>query len=69
MTITEAFGYTPELTLKSDFVLLLSMIREYNYMIKQRNEKYDKGAGDVDYIDVPDFETGGVKKVKKVKMI
>lgn len=68
----EAFGYTHEQTLSSSLVLLLSMLREHGYVVNERNKAlYPEGNSDGDdsgdWAEVIDFETGQIKKVRKIQ--
>lgn len=73
VNIAEIFHYTPSEILDMDFVLLMGMIREYNYTCNQRRKEYgktdDKEEDDGEYIEMPDFDTGKMKRIKKVKTI
>lgn len=68
----EAFGYTYEQTLNSSLVLLLAMLREHGYVVNERNKAlYPEENSDEDdsgdWVEVIDFETGKVKKVRKIQ--
>lgn len=70
----EILGLTPEQVLDSDFVLLTAVLRERNFTINQRNKESlgnDKESheDEGEYIEIPDFNTGKSKRVKKVKTI
>lgn len=69
MNMAETFGFTPTETLNSDFVMLLSMIREYNFLSNERRKKFEKEDPGEEYVEIPDFETGKPKRVKKVKSL
>lgn len=71
VNVAETFGYTPEAILQCDFNLLLSMIKERNYITKKRNSSYGETRqdDDGDYYSMPDFDTGEIKRIKKVKVI
>ncbi|NDV81330.1 hypothetical protein D0T87_04970 [Bacteroides sp. 51] len=73
VSINEAFGYTHQQTLDSSMCVLLSMIKEHNFIINERNKQYssddEKKEADGEYVYVTDFETGERKKIKQVKSI
>lgn len=66
----EAFGYTHEQTLDSNFSIIMSMFREYNVMMNERNRgsKQSLAEGE-EWVEITDFETGNKKRIKKVKSI
>lgn len=47
------------------------MIKERNYITKKRNSSYGETRqdDDGDYYSMPDFDTGEIKRIKKVKVI
>lgn len=53
--------------------VLLSMIKEHNFIINERNKQYssddEKTDSDGEYVYVTDFETGERKRVKQVKSV
>lgn len=68
----EAFGYTHEQTLNSSLVLLLAMLREHGYVVNERNkalypEENSDGDDSGGWAEVIDFETGQIKKVRKIR--
>ena len=70
----ESLKLTPEEVLKSDFVLLSSILREQSYIANQRNKQLEgdnETEKDVsnDYIETIDFETGKLKKVPRAKSV
>lgn len=68
----EAFGYTHDQTLECSLPVLMSMFREYNFMINEKNkilnnEKPNEDEGE--WKTVIDYETGKAKKVRKVNSV
>lgn len=68
----EAFGYTHQQTLKSSYCVMMSMLKEYNFSMNQRNKAIN-GEEEVkegeEWTTVIDIDTGKPKRVKKVKSI
>lgn len=70
VTCNEAFGYSHDRILDSSFVLLVGMLRERGYLMNRRTKDFhaidtpeeEKG----EWIEIVDFDTGQVKRVKKV---
>lgn len=68
----EAFGYTHQQTLSSSYSMIMSMLKEYNFSMNQRNktingeEEINEGE---EWTTVIDFDTGQPKRIKKVKSI
>ena len=70
VTINEAFGYTHQQTLDSSFCILMAMLREYNFIMNQRNKTGEEGTpedSEKEWVTVTDFVTGKPKRVEKVK--
>lgn len=72
----ETLHMKPEEVLGSDFVLLSSVLREYNYILHERNklsygedEEVEKQESAKEFVQVVDFESGKLKKVERVKRI
>lgn len=69
----EAFGYTHQQTLKSSFCVIMSMLKEYNYMMNQRNKVSNNSEDNIqdeeEWTTTIDFETGQPRQTKKVKFI
>lgn len=71
--VNEAFGYAHEQTLDSSFSLIISMLKEHNFLINERNKMYENedeelGEGE-EWVCLTDFKTGEKTKVKRVKTI
>lgn len=70
--VNEAFGYTHQQTLNSSYCMIMSMLKEYNFSMNQRNktingeEEINEGE---EWTTVIDFDTGQPKRIKKVKSI
>lgn len=72
VTCNEAFGYTHEQVLDSSFALITGMLQEHGYILRKRNaisQKSDLDEDDGEWIEVTDFETGKLKRVKKVNYV
>ena len=74
VTCNEAFGYTHEQTLGSSLVLILAMLREYGYLVNERNRSMhgdnETSSGQDDgfeWVEMIDFETGQKKRIRKRK--
>lgn len=69
----EAFGYTHDQTLDSSMALMMAMLREYGYLINERNKMLscddDSKDDPGEWIEVVDFDTGQKKRVRKTKSI
>ena len=68
----EALGYTHEQTLDTSYALIEGMLQEYAYMMKERNRrtKIDEDSDeDYTWVEVMDFDTGKVKRIKRYKKI
>lgn len=69
----ETLGLSPEQVLDSDFVMLMSILRERNFMLNERNKDNDVKNEDEDkdkeWVEKIDFETGKLKRVEKVKNV
>lgn len=71
VTCNEAFGYSHEQILDSSFVLLVGMLRERGYLMSRRvkdfhSEDTSIKEGDGEWVEMVDFDTGHVKRIKKV---
>lgn len=67
----EALAMSPEEVLDSDYVLLLSVLKERNFFMNARYKKPDDDGlkeGE-EWVHITDFETGQRKKIKRVKTI
>lgn len=68
----EAFGYTHQQTLSSSYCVIMSMLKEYNFSMNQRNKAIN-GEEELkdgeEWVTITDFTTGQPKRVKKVKSI
>ena len=67
--VHEALGLTYMQILDSGMAVIDTMMQEYAYICHERNksmkgEDSDSDSGG-DWIEVPDFESGGMKRVKK----
>lgn len=72
VTCNEAFGYTHEQVLDSSFALITGMLQEHGYILRKRyaiSHKSDLDEDDGEWIEVTDFETGKLKRVKKVNYV
>lgn len=70
--VTEALGYTPDEILDSNYVFILSLLREHSFMMNKRNRELygdEAAGGEGDYIETVDFATGKTKRVKKAKTV
>lgn len=71
----EAFGYTHVETLDSSLSLILGMLREHGFLANERNKALysdDDGSGEDsggEWVEMIDFETGQLKKVRKKQTI
>ena len=65
----ETLGLTSEQILDSDFVLLVSILRERNYTLNERNKQMNGDESGAEYVNITDFETGETKQVKKTKSV
>lgn len=68
----ETLKMSPEEVLDSDYVLLLSVLKERNFFMNARDKKTegnDKLKEGEEWITITDFATGQPKKVKRVKAI
>ena len=71
VTCNEAFGYSHEQILDSSFVLLVGMLRERGYLMNRRaKDFYSEDTSikeeDGEWVEMVDFYTGHVKRIKKV---
>lgn len=63
----ECLNLTYSETLESSYTLVETMMQEYAYICNERN-RASKGEDDNDeneWITMPDFESGGMKRMKK----
>lgn len=65
----EILGLKPEETLESDFVLLVSILKERNYTLNERNRLVSGEIDNKEYKEIVDINTGKIRKVEKVKSI
>lgn len=68
----ESLKMSPEEVLDSDYVLLLSVLKERNFFMSSRDKKTEENEDLKDgeeWVTITDFGTGQPKKVKKVKSI
>ena len=67
----EAFHYTHEQILDSGMALIMGMLQEHGYMLKERNKAFSKkdDEDEGEYIDMIDFDTGETKRIKKVDKV
>ena len=69
VTCNEAFGYSHEQILDSSFVLLVGMLRERGYLMNLRAKDFhseDTQPKEEEWVEIVDFDTGKLKRVKKV---
>ena len=69
VTCNEAFGYSHEQILDSSFVLLGGMLRERGYLMNRRAKDFhseDTQPKEEEWVEIVDFDTGKLKRVKKV---
>lgn len=71
VTCNEAFGYSHEQILDSSFVLLVGMLRERGYLMSRRvkdfhSEDTSIKEEDGEWVEMVDFDTSHVKRIKKV---
>lgn len=69
VTCNEAFGYSHEQILDSSFVLLVGMLRERGYLMNRRVKDFhseDTQPKEEEWVEIVDFDTGKLKRVKKV---
>ena len=68
----ESLKMSPEEVLDSDYVLLLSVLKERNFFMNTRDKKTE-GSDDLrdgeEWVTITDFATGQPKRIKKVKSI
>ena len=74
VTCNEAFGYSHEQILDSSFVLLVGMLRERGYLMNRRAKDFHSEdtsikEEDGEWVEMVDFDTGRVKRIKKVSLI
>ena len=62
----ETLGLNPEEALDSDFVLITSILREHNYILNERNKQMNGEDTEAEYREVVDFDTGKLKRIRKV---
>lgn len=71
VTCNESFGYTHEQTLDSGMSVILGMLQEHGYILNKRSmalKNPESGDEDLEgeWVEITDFETGNIKRVKKV---
>ena len=71
VTVNEILGYTHEQTLDTSYVLILNLLTEYSYMMRDRykEDKTDENGQDFEWVELPDFDTGEMRKIKKYKYL
>lgn len=71
VNVNEAFGYTHEQTLDSDFAVLKNMLEEYNYMWRERNretDRTDENGDEFEWVELPDWnDPTKMNRIKKYK--
>lgn len=66
----EALGLTPTEALDSDYVMIVSVLKEHSYIINDRNRQMSNDENvEGEYVEVIDFETGEMKRVQKVTAV
>lgn len=70
VTCNEAFGYSHDRILDSSFVLLVGMLRERGYLMNRRAKDFHSEdtlpEEEGQWAEIVDFDTGKLKRVKKV---
>lgn len=63
----ECLNLTYTETLESSYTLIETMMQEYAYICNERNRtsKGEDDDEDGEWITMPDFENGGMKRMKK----
>ena len=71
VTVNEILGYTHEQTLDSSYVLILNLLTEYSYMMRDRYKENttDENGQEFEWVEMADFDTGEMRKVKKYKTL
>ncbi|WP_042373670.1 hypothetical protein [Bacteroides neonati] len=64
----EALGLTYMQILDSGVAVIETMMQEYAYICHERNKAMkgeDSDSTEGDWIEIPDFDSGGMKRIKK----
>lgn len=74
VTCNDAFGYTHEQVLDSSFAIITGMLQEHGYVISKRNSvlkvcESEAEEEEGEWIEITDFVTGKLKRVRKVNSI